>query len=538
MLFTVLRKEMKQIFQDKGFLLIALLQPIVMILVFGSSFQEGDINHLDTVVIDQDNSTFSHYVLDAIDKSDFYEMTISNNNLSEELIRLNNSDIRAIILIPPNFGEKINNSETGTINFYLDSSNFLVYSSLKGAKAEVIKNSLQNISNDILGELEEEREEGKKDIDYIKSIFEEVEKESDLLNKKIEELENEVSDYDSSEMQSSVDELESYIETQKESVDLMVNSFSQLSLSIQSLEVSNPSEEAKKNAIISQLSAIIQDLNDSQSEIDSLSTELDSLKIPDFENEELSNDINIRFNRIKTLFDDANSRTKGIKFDFEKLESKFLSEPLIIEEDAIYGDIRYFDYLSAGILSLVVFFISLMAPALNIVAEKESNTLYRLLTTPVSSISLFIGKFTTFLIFAFIELAYTIGLAIVLYGVRITGELSHVIIILTLLACSSISLGLFISAKVRTMQQALVLVPLIIIPSFMISHAFFPPDIMDDMMNKVSVATPMTFSNHALNAIMIKGHSLADVTGDIIALSLYALIPLILFIISYKRMKY
>ena len=133
---------------------------------------------------------------------------------------------------------------------------------------------------------------------------------------------------------------------------------------------------------------------------------------------------------------------------------------------------------------------------------------------------------------------YTLILAIVIYDLRITGSIYDVVIILTLLACASISIGLFISSKVKTMQQALVIVPLIVIPSFLISHSFFRPDIMAGFMNYVAYITPMTFSNHALNAIMIKGFSLGDVMIDIYAMLAFTIIPLILFIWSYKRIKY
>lgn len=74
MLSTVIKKEAKQLFSDKGFLLIALIQPIIFIVMFGSSFQEGDIGHLNTVVIDEDNTTFSQYVLDAANRSERFDL--------------------------------------------------------------------------------------------------------------------------------------------------------------------------------------------------------------------------------------------------------------------------------------------------------------------------------------------------------------------------------------------------------------------------------------------------------------------------------
>src|SRR3989344_753794 len=115
MLFTVISKEAKQLFSDKGFLLIALFQPIVFIVVFGSSFQGGDINHLDTIFIDEDNSNFSRYVFDATQKSEFFDIVPFSGSLDEALNKLDKSEVRAVIFVPPNFSSNIDNSTTGEL---------------------------------------------------------------------------------------------------------------------------------------------------------------------------------------------------------------------------------------------------------------------------------------------------------------------------------------------------------------------------------------------------------------------------------------
>jgi ABC-2 type transport system permease protein len=179
MLYTAILKEAKQLFSDKGFLLIALIQPIVFIIMFGSSFQGGDINHLDTIVIDQDKSNFSRYVTESTARSEFFNVVSGNYTLDEALLMLNTSEIRSVVFIPKGFEDNINNKKTGEIKVYIDSSNFLTYSSLSGAKIEIVKDTLQNVTKDILGDLEKEKEEGEGRIDEIKDIFNEVGDEAD-----------------------------------------------------------------------------------------------------------------------------------------------------------------------------------------------------------------------------------------------------------------------------------------------------------------------------------------------------------------------
>ena len=425
--------------------------------------------------------------------------------------------------------------ERRNINFYLDSSNFLTYSSLSSAKADVAKRALQNITKDILEELEYEKEKSEKVIEEIRALFDKVQKEADSIQNQIKDMKI---DLNFSDIEESISCLKSSVKRQKNSLDEIKNNLNQMSSLVSTIGTSGETEEIKKQTVIAGLTEIIDGINESKQDIEESLDGINKIDVSGVLNKNYTKEINKKVDNIEKIFVEAESKAGDIEINLGKLKSKFLSEPISLETTATNGEIRYFDYLGAGVLSLIVFFICIMTPALNIVSEKEKNTLYRLSTTPASSVQIFIGKFFTFLVFGFIEMIYTLFLAIIIYDLRITGNIYHVIVVLTLLACASISVGLFISSKVKTMQQTLILIPLIIIPSFLISHAFFPPDIMADFMNKVAYVTPMTFSNHALNAIMIKGHSLNQLTLDLSILAIFTLVPLVFFIRSYKRMKY
>ncbi len=538
MLFTVISKEAKQLLSDKGFLLIALIQPITFIVMFGSSFQEGDIGHLNTVVIDEDHTNFSHYVLDAANRSERFDLVPASDSLEKDMERLNKSEIRTIIIIPKGFEESLSNGTTAEIKVYADTSNFLAYVAINFGKMEIVSGPLKNITYDLLIEVEEKKEEGKDKIDEIKAIFNEIEKENELLQTDIDKLKNETNSIDTSELEELNKEIKLYLNNQTTSINQTLNSFDLLINQLTTLKAFNQTEEQKKVLLILQLSVMRNSFNSSLSGISNLTNSIDNIDFSDITDSNLSDKIEERTKKIKSLFEEADSISKEINLDFEMLKQKFLSEPLIINENKLFGPIRYFDYLGAGVLSLIIFFIGLMAPALNIVSEKEKNTLYRISTTPASSLTIFLGKFILFILFGFLEMMYTLFLAIFLYDLRITGSIYATIVILFLLSCAAISIGLFISSRIKSMQQALVMIPLIIIPSFLISNSFFPPEVMPDFMLYVSKITPMTFSNHALNSIMIKGFSLHEILPDIYVLIAFTLIPLILFIWSYRRMKY
>ena len=88
MLFKVIQKESKQLFSDKMILFIAIIQPIILIFVFGSSFQ-GSIENISTIVVDEDQTTFSGYIVVGVNQSDFFEtVSIKHDELNIKVIYL------------------------------------------------------------------------------------------------------------------------------------------------------------------------------------------------------------------------------------------------------------------------------------------------------------------------------------------------------------------------------------------------------------------------------------------------------------------
>ncbi len=533
MILSVIKKEAKELLQDKGFLALAIIEPIIFILIIGSTFQNSPEN-ISTVIVDHDNSVFSHYAILGIDESDVYNvLEVVNTSLEEQINRVNRSEIRAVIYIPRNFTEEINNSETATIETYFDSSEFIIYAFLSGAQGEIIKNSLKNITSDIVNDIESERDYNKLKIDEIKTLFDTIESQISSLENNFNESEKSKEDY-TLKVNETINNIREKLNTQLNFFNETENSISTIILSLQSLNTSN---NAQRDSIISGLQGIRASLSSIGDGLtDSISKLNDASLSGNFSSK--TNIIRDKLNLMKGQFYNAEALSRDVNIDLSRLRSAFLAEPILINERAVHGKITYFDSLAPGILSFIIFFIALTAPTINVIKEKENNTLYRLSTTPSSGTVIFTGKFMIFLVFGFIEIIYTLLLAIIIYDVRISGSFFDTIAILFLVACSAISLGLFISSKIKTIQQGLLAIPMIIVPFFLVSRTFFPGDFLPVYMKYVSYLSPLTFSTHALREIMLKGTALVNVLGDIAVLLLYIFIPLILFIISYRRIKY
>ena len=140
----LIKKEFKETIRDKGFVLALIFFPIVTMLVFGYTFQ-ADINNVNTIVIDLDNSQHSREIITSVEESEYFKIINDTTDLNESLELLKKSKIRALFYIPEEFSNKIENATKAEIFLYLDSSDYIVYNTLRGASAEVTKDSLQDI---------------------------------------------------------------------------------------------------------------------------------------------------------------------------------------------------------------------------------------------------------------------------------------------------------------------------------------------------------------------------------------------------------
>ncbi|MFC1678384.1 ABC transporter permease, partial [Patescibacteria group bacterium] len=111
----VIKKEFKEFIRDRGFILTLVIEPFILMLVFGYTFQ-ADIKNIHTIVYDEDQSQYSAEVVGAIQASDYFAPISFNGTLEEAKEKVRRSEARAILYIPQGFEEKLNNATRGTVH--------------------------------------------------------------------------------------------------------------------------------------------------------------------------------------------------------------------------------------------------------------------------------------------------------------------------------------------------------------------------------------------------------------------------------------
>jgi ABC-type multidrug transport system permease subunit len=152
---------------------------------------------------------------------------------------------------------------------------------------------------------------------------------------------------------------------------------------------------------------------------------------------------------------------------------------------------RFIDYVTPGIIGLILQLLTVTLMACTIARERESGTLYQLMVTSLRRGEIVLGKIIPYLAISAVIILLIILLVGFHFHVRFysTGVLA--LICLLFLLCS-LGLGLVISAISRTQTQAIQFSVFFLLPVFVLSGAFAPLEHLPVFIQRVAEIFPLT----------------------------------------------
>ena len=192
--------------------------------------------------------------------------------------------------------------------------------------------------------------------------------------------------------------------------------------------------------------------------------------------------------------------------------------------------ITAFDMMAPGfIIAGVTVCISQLA--LHFAEEKETGTLERLSTTPVSRRNILLSGLLSQLIVITIQVILLI-LLLMLFGAYFVPGVNYLALILIplLFSFTCLGLGLLLASFTKSQSSAGGLAWFIILPLQFLGGVFFEMD------NPVSDYIPTSYAVHAMRLVMISGVTSWDAIGtDILVLLGFGIISTLLGIILFRR---
>jgi len=99
-------------------------------------------------------------------------------------------------------------------------------------------------------------------------------------------------------------------------------------------------------------------------------------------------------------------------------------------------------------------------------------------------------------------------------------------------------MGILLSTLAKSEFQATQFIPLVVIPSMLLSGVWAPVETLPIWLRPLSSIIPLTYANNAMRNILIRGQTISDVWFEVGILMIFASLMIFLGIISLnKRLK-
>jgi ABC-2 type transport system permease protein len=198
-------------------------------------------------------------------------------------------------------------------------------------------------------------------------------------------------------------------------------------------------------------------------------------------------------------------------------------------------DLDYINYMVPGILVLLVTVIGMFLSGMNLVREKEIGTIEQINVTPIKKYQFIIGKLLPYWIIALVELAFGLLLAKLVFRIPTLGSIWLIFLVAAVYLLVTLGLGLLISTRTKTQQQAMFLSWFFLVIFILMSGLFTPVESMPRWAQIINWVNPIKYFVEVIRMIMLKGSGFLDIYLNFIILSMYGIAALFFAVWQYRK---
>ncbi|HZL93186.1 MAG TPA: ABC transporter permease [Vicinamibacterales bacterium] len=193
-------------------------------------------------------------------------------------------------------------------------------------------------------------------------------------------------------------------------------------------------------------------------------------------------------------------------------------------------------FLVPGLIAYIATITAVVSTALSIVREKERGTMEQIRMAPIPTWAFVAGKTLPYLILSQVSAMLVILAAMALFDLPMRGDWLSLTVVLALFLIGALGTGLLVSTIAETQQMAFQAAMLIaFLPTFMLSGFIFPIASMPVFLQYVTTIVPARYFLIALRGVVLKGLSLGDFGGPVLAMTAYAVAVLGLSAVRLSR---
>jgi ABC-2 type transport system permease protein len=214
------------------------------------------------------------------------------------------------------------------------------------------------------------------------------------------------------------------------------------------------------------------------------------------------------------------------------------SGPLLTFEPRVWynPELRSALFLVPGLIAYIAMLTAVVSTALSIVREKEVGTMEQIRMSPIGSLAFVLGKTVPYFFISLISAMSIVGLAMLMFDLPMRGSWATLLLAVSLFLVGALAFGLLISTIAETQQVAFQVALLTsYLPTLMLSGFIFPITSMPPFLQAVTYIVPARYFLIALRAIVLKGVGVVAFWQELVALTVFATVILMLASLRLRR---
>ncbi len=189
-----------------------------------------------------------------------------------------------------------------------------------------------------------------------------------------------------------------------------------------------------------------------------------------------------------------------------------------------------------GLVAVIMSIIAAMLTALTIAREWERGTMEQLAATPVHRLEVVLGKLVPYVAIGLFDVALAITAGIFVFGVPFRGDALLLSGLTLLFLLGALSLGLFISAAVKSQVLATqVAIIATYLPALLLSDFIFSIDTMPALLRAITYVVPARYYVTVTRGIILKGVGPVVLWAEALAMIIFAVVSVSLAIRVYRK---
>jgi len=188
-----------------------------------------------------------------------------------------------------------------------------------------------------------------------------------------------------------------------------------------------------------------------------------------------------------------------------------------------------------GLLAIILSMTMVMITAVAIVREAEKGTMETLIATPVRPMEVMLGKILPYVFVGYVQTIIFVVASQVIFEVPFEGSRVAFFLGFNLYLIANLALGFLISTVARSQMQAMQISFFTLLPTILLSGFMFPFAGMPGWAQTIGTAIPATHFLRLVRKVMLKGAGIADISGDMLAISIIMVVIVIVAMLRYRQ---